>query len=107
MGQNDVIEILDQLVKRAANLAPDCMPSLVMDKLEIVDFFFNLCSYNHPENIILPVGYVPPNLAIASLYWKTWLILLILAAHNPTTFGSLAWNKYPTLRTLMEMCITK
>ncbi|KAB0795233.1 hypothetical protein PPYR_12072 [Photinus pyralis] len=106
MGQNDVIEILDQFVKRAANLAPDCMPPLVMDKIEIVDFFFNLCSYNYPENIILPTGYHPPNLAIASLYWKAWLILLILAAHNPTTFGSLAWNKYPTLRTLMEMCIT-
>ncbi|KAF5307904.1 hypothetical protein FQR65_LT06471 [Abscondita terminalis] len=106
IGQSDVIEILDQFVKRAANLAPDCMPPLVMDKIEIVDLFFNLCSYNYPENIILPPGYIPPNLAIASLYWKTWLILLILAAHNPTTFGSLAWNKYPTLRTLMEMCIT-
>ncbi|KAF5278356.1 hypothetical protein FQA39_LY05845 [Lamprigera yunnana] len=106
VGQNDVIETLDQFVKRAANLAPDCMPPLVMDKIEIVDFFFNLCSYNYPENIILPPGYIPPNLAIASLYWRTWLILLILAAHNPTTFGSLAWNKYPTLRTLMEMCIT-
>ncbi|KAK4876341.1 hypothetical protein RN001_012763 [Aquatica leii] len=106
IGQNDVIEILDQFVKRAANLAPDCMPPLVMDKIEIVDLFFNLCSYNYPENIILPPGYIPPNLAIASLYWKAWLILLIIAAHNPTTFGSLAWNKYPTLRTLMEMCIT-
>ncbi|KAF2879696.1 hypothetical protein ILUMI_26472 [Ignelater luminosus] len=106
MGQSDVMEVLDQLVKRVANLAPDCMAPLVMDKIEIVDFFFNLCSYNYHENIILPTGYNPPKLAIASLYWKSWLILLILAAHNPTTFGSLAWNKYPTLRTLMEMCIT-
>lgn len=107
IGQNEIVEICDQLIKRAANLAPDCLPSLAMDKIEIIDFFFNLCSYNYPENITLPAGYVPPKLAISTLYWKTWLMLLILAAHNPTTFGSLAWNKYPTLRMFMEMCITK
>ncbi|XP_018336442.1 integrator complex subunit 1 isoform X3 [Agrilus planipennis] len=104
--QTDLMEVVDQLIKRAAGLPADCMPSLAMDKIEIVDFFFNLCCYNYPENIILPAGYVPPKLAIASLLWKTWLILLILAAHNPSTFGSLSWNKYSTLRMLMEMCIT-
>ncbi|PSN34193.1 Integrator complex subunit 1 [Blattella germanica] len=51
--------------------------------------------------------YSPPLLAIANLYWKAWIMLLILSAHNPNTFGSVAWEKYPTLRTLMEMCITK
>lgn len=107
IGQNEIIEICDQLIRRAANLAADCEPPLVMDKIEIIDFFFNLCSYNYPENITLPPGYQPPKLAISSLYWKSWLMLLILAAHNPTTFGSLAWGKYPTLRMFMEMCITK
>lgn len=33
-------------------------------------------------------------------------MLLMLAAHNPTTFGNQAWKKYPMLRTFMEMCIT-
>lgn len=107
VGPNEIIEVTDQLIRRAANLPQDCIPPLVMDKLEIVDFFFNLCSYNYPENIVLPAGYVPPKLAISALYWKTWLMLLILAAHNPTTIGNLAWNKYPTLRMFMEMCITK
>lgn len=107
IGQNEIFEITEQLVLRAANLAQDCLPPLVMDKVEIIDFFFNLCSYNYPENISLPPGYVPPKSAISALYWKSWLLLLILAAHNPTTIGSLAWNKYPTLRMFMEMCITK
>lgn len=107
VGPNEIVEICDQLIRRAANLPQDCLPPLVMDNIEIVDFFFNLCSYNYPENIGLPAGYVPPKLAISALYWKTWLILLILAAHNPTTIGSLAWSKYPTLRMFMEMCITK
>lgn len=107
INSTEIIEITDQLIKRAANLPQDCAPPLVVDKVEIIDFFFNLCSYNYPENITLPLGYIPPKLAISNLYWKVWLILLILAAHNPLSFGSLAWNKYPTLRMFMEMCITK
>ncbi|XP_048516871.1 integrator complex subunit 1 isoform X3 [Dendroctonus ponderosae] len=103
---NEVTDVVDQLIKRAANLSPDCGPPLQIDKLEIMDFFFNLCSYNYPENITLPHGYVAPKLAISILYWKVWLILLTLAAHNPSTIGNLAWNKYPTLRMFMEMCIT-
>lgn len=55
---------------------------------------------------LFSTGYIPPNLAISVLYWKAWLMLLLLTAHNPTSFGSAAWNLYPTLRALMEMCIT-
>lgn len=106
IAPTEIIEITDQLIKRAANLPTDCAPPLVVDKIEIIDFFFNLCSYNYPENITLPIGYVPPKLAISGIYWMVWLILLILAAHNPLTFGSLAWEKYPMLRMFMEMCIT-
>ncbi|XP_050313289.1 integrator complex subunit 1 isoform X2 [Anthonomus grandis grandis] len=102
----EIVDIVDQLIKRAANLPQDCGPSLIVDKVEILDFFFNLCSYNYPENITLPHGYIPPKLAISNIYWKVWLMLLILAAHNPLSIGSLAWNKYPTLRMFMEMCIT-
>lgn len=59
------------------------------------------------HNVHLLYRYVPPTLAIANLYWKGWIMLLILAAHNPSTIGALAWKRYPILRTLMEMCITK
>nr|XP_022905448.1 integrator complex subunit 1 [Onthophagus taurus] len=106
VSANDIVDICDQLVRRAGNLTTDSVMPLVMDKLEIVDLFFNLCCYNYPENITLPVGYTPPKLAISSIYWKSWLILLIIAAHNPSTFGSLAWSKYRILRMFMEMCIT-
>ncbi|XP_066249303.1 integrator complex subunit 1 [Euwallacea similis] len=102
----EITDIVEQLIKRAANLPQDCGPTLLVDKVEILDFFFNLCSYNYPENITLPHGYLPPKLAISNMYWKVWLMLLILAAHNPLAIGSLAWNKYPTLRMFMEMCIT-
>lgn len=74
--------------------------------MKLVDLVLNACAYRYPENIELPAGYTPPGLAIAAHYWKAWIILLILAAHNPLMLGALAWTKYPTLRTLMEMCIT-
>ncbi|XP_071443700.1 integrator complex subunit 1 [Hetaerina americana] len=114
----DTLELGDQLVKRAAALAAanDMSPCtnlphppytmLYADKLEIIDLIFSLSAYHHPENINLPSGYCPPKLAISNLYWKAWVMLLIISAHNPTTFGSIAWEKYPTLRTFMEMCIT-
>lgn len=57
-------------------------------------------------NLFVMIGYTPPNLAISTLYWKAWLMLLMLIAHNPSSLGSEAWNSFPTLRALMEMCIT-
>jgi integrator complex subunit 1 len=84
-------------------------------------------AYHYPENIVLPqgiqacnlilichkliffftLGYTPQNLAVSTLYWKAWLMLLMLIAHYPGSLGSEAWNSFPpTLRALMEMCIT-
>ena len=33
-------------------------------------------------------------------------MLLIMTAYNPEEFGTAGWKSYPTLRALMEMCIT-
>lgn len=92
--------------------------------LHVSDTFWASCTHFNPlhkhlllcvslNSVLIPNSllhfcrYCPPELAIANLYWKGWVMLLILSAHNPTTFGNVAWEKYPTLRTLMEMCITK
>ena len=32
-------------------------------------------------------SYTPPDLAISKLYWKGWILLLVLAAYNPKTIG--------------------
>ena len=45
-------------------------------------------------------------MAITGSYWRAWQLLLIMTAHNPEEFGSLGWDSYPTLRAMMEMCIT-
>ncbi|CAL1270879.1 unnamed protein product [Larinioides sclopetarius] len=103
---HDALELADQLVKRAAVTYSDNFPVLDFENTELCDVIFNLCAYHHPENISLPQGYHPPNLAISELYWKAWSMLLIIICHNPTTFGDMAWKTCPMLRNLMEMCIT-
>lgn len=103
----DTIELADHLIKRAASIHIDNNnPVIHIERTELFDALFNLCAYHHPENISLPQGYHPPNLAISELYWKAWIMLLIIVAHNPSTFGRSAWENYPTLRSMMEMCIT-
>lgn len=102
----DTMEVIEQLIRRAAGFKNAGYPPLEANKLEIIDFLFQMAEYHHPENIVLPTGYEPPKLAISSLYWKAWTILLMLSTHNPSTFGSFCWDQYPNLRNLIEMCIT-
>ncbi|XP_012235506.1 integrator complex subunit 1 [Linepithema humile] len=103
---SETLDLADQLIRRAAANSTENFPMLQADKTDIVELIFNLCIYQPPGTINIPAGYVPPTLAIANLYWKGWIMLLMMAAHNPTTIGALAWKRYPILRTLMEMCIT-
>ncbi|XP_012280876.1 integrator complex subunit 1 [Orussus abietinus] len=103
---SETLDIADQLIRRAAVNSTESFPTLQADKLDLIELIFNLCVYQPPGSINIPAGYVPPTLAISNLYWKGWIMLLILAAHNPSTIGALAWKRYPILRTLMEMCIT-
>lgn len=102
----ETMDVLEQIIRRAAGLRITEYPPLFADNLDIIDFLFTMAEYHHPENIALPVGYEPPKLVISLLYWKAWNILLMLSAHNPTTFGAFCWEQYPMLRNLMEMCIT-
>ncbi|KAK3607441.1 hypothetical protein CHS0354_035142 [Potamilus streckersoni] len=106
LGPNDALEMADQLIKRAASLYTSGRAVLHVERFELVDALFNLCTYRHPDNIVLPKGYKPPTLAISALYWKAWIMLLILTAFNPSTFGFAAWENYPTLKCLMEMVMT-
>lgn len=102
----DAVELVEQVIRRAAGLRINDYPALHADKLEIIELLFTMAEYHHPENIMLPIDYEPPKLAISTLYWKTWNILLMLSAHNPSTFGAFCWERYPMLRHLMEMSIT-
>uniref|UniRef100_A0A8C4SHK8 Integrator complex subunit 1 n=1 Tax=Erpetoichthys calabaricus TaxID=27687 RepID=A0A8C4SHK8_ERPCA len=106
LGPADAMELADHLVKRAAGVQSDDLEVLKVERIQLIDAVLNLCTYHHPENIQLPPGYQPPNLAISTLYWKAWLLLLVVAAFNPQNIGLAAWDGYPTLKMLMEMVMT-
>lgn len=107
LGPADAVDLADQLIKRSAYLSLDGQVVLQMERLELIDALLNLCSYRHPVDISLPKGYKPPTLAISNLYWKSWVILLVLSAFNPRTFGLTSWENYPTLKCMMEMVMTR
>ncbi|XP_059894470.1 integrator complex subunit 1 isoform X2 [Gadus macrocephalus] len=106
LGPADAMELADHLVKRAAGAQSDDLDVLRVERIQLIDAVLNLCTYHHPENIVMPSGYQPPNLAISALYWKAWLLLLVVAAFNPQKIGLAAWDGYPTLKMLMEMVMT-
>ncbi|XP_053550643.1 integrator complex subunit 1 [Bombina bombina] len=106
LGPADAMELADHLVKRAAAVQSDDLEVLHIERIQLIDAVLNLCTYHHPENIQLPPGYQPPNLAISTLYWKAWPLLLVVAAFNPENIGLAAWEEYPTLKMLMEMVMT-
>lgn len=107
LSASDALELVDQLVRRAASIyKEDSHPVLIVERMEFSELIFHLCAYHHPENISLPAGYTPPSLAIADYYWKAWIMLLIVVAHNPSPLGENAFATHPTLQSMIEMCIT-
>jgi len=101
----DTLDIIEKMVTRSAILKSGT-PGLEIQRTEVVKMLLSLSAYAHPKEIQLPVGYTPPALAISNLYWKSWLILLMIAASNPSTVGLVVWESYPTMKCMMEMIIT-
>ncbi|OQR71178.1 integrator complex subunit 1-like [Tropilaelaps mercedesae] len=109
----DAVELVDALVRRAGAVPGGGSvengvgrPVLQVEQLELFDIVFSLCAYHQPDTYALPEGYTPPSLAIADYYWRAFLMMLVVIAHNPATCGRKAWAEYPTLRAMMHMCIT-
>ena len=105
----DSLDIADRLVARAASAHTDgkAHPSLshttplplslslpdiprlpVVERRELFNVIFDITTYRPPPNIQLPDDYDPPSLAISKLYWKGWILLLVLTAFNPKSIGT-------------------
>ena len=82
------------------------MKSAMQNAREIVRLVSFALSANLVRNSS-PFRYVPPTLMDRNLYWKVTLILVLLAANNLDTLGQIMWKDYDTVRSLMEMLMTK
>jgi len=104
----EAIELSDALIKRAAALFDGDLssPTLIVQREDIFNLLLKSASYRIPDNISLPLGYDAPFMAISDWYWKVWIQMLIITAHNTSKFKSLGWDSYPTLGLLIEMSIT-
>ncbi|EDV37526.1 uncharacterized protein Dana_GF11361 [Drosophila ananassae] len=102
----NTFDVLLLVIKRVSGMKATNIPAVQANKFDIIDFLFSMSEYHHPENIRLPSDYEPPKLAIIAFYWKAWLILVMISAHNPSSFGAFCWDHYPTMRMLIEICIT-
>ena len=100
----ELLVIADDLL--SILLPPDIHRLPSIERKEFFSAIFDITTYRPPSNIQLPEGYLPPSLAISKLYWKGWLLLLVLSAFNPKTIGAKAWDEYPMLRGMMEMVMT-
>uniref|UniRef100_A0A803VK15 Integrator complex subunit 1 n=1 Tax=Ficedula albicollis TaxID=59894 RepID=A0A803VK15_FICAL len=107
LGPADAMELADHLVKRAAAVQAD--GEAAQSSHQPVLASVSTSSYCHPglRQLLPPTKeYQPPNLAISTLYWKAWPLLLVVAAFNPENIGLAAWEEYPSLKMLMEMVMT-
>ncbi|XP_014230547.1 integrator complex subunit 1 [Trichogramma pretiosum] len=107
MTHAEILDIIDQIIRRSSMHSSEMFPLLHIEKPDIVECIFSLCMYS-PRTVspTIPADYIPPTLAIANLYWRGWLMLLMIVAHNPATIGKIMWKHYPMLDVLIEMCIT-
>jgi integrator complex subunit 1 len=91
----------ENLLKTAALVHAKDIYSLKLNRIEqFIQSLFNICQYTYQNPPTVP-------LAVTVLYWRAWQILLIVTALDPKGFGLVAWEKYPTLRLLMEMVMTE
>ncbi len=91
----------ENLLKISALVHNRDIYSLKLSQMDVfMQTLFGICQYTYQTPPCVP-------LAITALYWRAWQILLILTALDPKGFGLVAWEKYPTLRLLMEMVMTE
>ena len=53
---SEILDVVDQLIRRAAANSTEAFPTLHADKTELFQMIFNLCGYLPPSSINIPAG---------------------------------------------------
>ena len=109
------VELIDSMVRRTFNVEQNMTNDYVSIYLRLPENrceiflkkIFELTRYYIPIQIQLPSSYeIPKNLSITDMFWKTCLVCLLLASHDPQIFGRFIWTSIPQIRLFMEMLLT-
>ncbi|CAF4561884.1 unnamed protein product, partial [Rotaria sp. Silwood2] len=110
-----IVDLIDLIVRRTLNVEQKMSNDYISIYLRIPENrceiflkkFFDLTRYHIPIQIQFPSTYqIPKNLFITDIFWKTCLICLLLASHDPHIFGRFIWSSVPQIRLFMEMLLT-
>ncbi|CAF3950884.1 unnamed protein product [Rotaria sordida] len=110
-----IVDLIDLIVRRTLNVEQKFSNDYISIYLRLPDNrceiflkkFFDLTRYHIPIQIQFPLTYhIPKNLFITDIFWKTCLICLLLASHDPYIFGRFIWLSVPQIRLFMEMLLT-
>ena len=110
-----IIDLIELIVRRTLDVEQKMSSDYVSTYLHLSDNqcdiflrkFVDLTRYHIPIQIQFPPTYqIPKNLSITDIFWKTCLICLLLASHDPFTFGRFMWLSVPQIRLFMEMLLT-
>ncbi|EDV20866.1 uncharacterized protein TRIADDRAFT_60509 [Trichoplax adhaerens] len=105
----EAFDLIKSLLTKAAQLdASNALPlKFEVDHNQLIGTIFNLSIYHHTATeTSLNLHSQNVKFAYSDLYWKGCLLIVIIAVYNPDTVGFTAWEKYPTLKCLMEMVMT-
>lgn len=72
---SETLDLVDQLIRRAAANSSESFPTLQADKLNIIELIFNLCIYQPPGTINIPSKYSKIFIILAD--WFNIFILII------------------------------
>jgi integrator complex subunit 1 len=110
-----IIDLIDVIVRRTLQVEQKMSNDYISLYLRLPENqceiflrkFFDLTRYHIPIITQFPPNYqLPKNLSITDIFWKTCLICLLLASHDPQVFGSFIWLSVPQIRLFMEMLLT-
>jgi len=117
------IQILESCSRRACTLAnltwkksemenqPFQQRSLpgVLDvqHVDLVELILQLSQFPTPPSSAGDFSSSLPMLAYSALFWRCCVLLVILSAFNPQTIGRVVWERVPTVRCMLEMCISE
>ncbi|XP_024536749.1 integrator complex subunit 1 isoform X2 [Selaginella moellendorffii] len=103
MQQEDALHIIEKLVWRAAASDKHAFGTLFADSLQLPAAIMKLSSFYLPSVSRQPL----PQLVIKDLYWRSCLVIIVIAAYNPATIGKSVWENFPSVRYLLQYLITE